>query len=104
MELTEQQEKEAIALYKHLIQHPEVQGAPINPGMPMCKLCDKTAEEILNEGDYEGRRHRALAEKCPHCKMDIAIRNPSGFCDHLHYPDYCEECKKITTTEMGGSP
>lgn len=30
---------------------------------------------------------------CPHCKMDKAIRNPSGFCDHLHYPDYCPVCR-----------
>lgn len=35
-----------------------------------------------------------MDNKCPHCKMDIAIRNPSGFCDHLYYPDYCEVCKK----------
>ena len=32
--------------------------------------------------------------KCNHCGMDIKIRNPSGFCDHLYYPDYCEVCKK----------
>lgn len=30
---------------------------------------------------------------CDHCKMDTAIRNPSGFCDHLYYPDCCEVCK-----------
>lgn len=25
--------------------------------------------------------------------MDILIRNPSGFCDHLYYPDNCKICK-----------
>ena len=34
-------------------------------------------------------------KQCPHCKMDIEIRNPSGFCDHLHYPEACEICQKI---------
>jgi hypothetical protein len=29
---------------------------------------------------------------CSHCKGDIAIRNPSGFCDHLHYPENCPVC------------
>jgi len=32
---------------------------------------------------------------CPHCKMDKRIRNPSGYCDHLYYPDYCEICQKL---------
>ena len=39
---------------------------------------------------------------CEHCKMPIAIRNPSGFCDHLYYPDYCDVChlaKKLTTVK-----
>ena len=31
---------------------------------------------------------------CPHCNMDINIRNPSGYCDHLYYPDYCDVCTK----------
>lgn len=31
-------------------------------------------------------------EVCKHCGMDIAIRNPSGFCDHLFYPNDCEVC------------
>jgi hypothetical protein len=34
-------------------------------------------------------------EKCKHCNMNIAIRNPSGFCDHLHHPEYCDMCKKL---------
>ena len=34
---------------------------------------------------------------CNHCKMDTAIRNPSGFCDHLYYPDNdCVGCHQDT--------
>ncbi len=31
---------------------------------------------------------------CEHCNMPIRIRNPSGFCDHLQYPEYCDICKR----------
>ena len=30
---------------------------------------------------------------CEHCKESIEIRNPSGDCDHLYYPEYCAICK-----------
>ena len=30
---------------------------------------------------------------CEHCNMDVAIRNPSGYCDHLYHPEYCKICK-----------
>ncbi len=30
---------------------------------------------------------------CQHCGYPIELRNPSGFCDHLYYPDSCEVCK-----------
>jgi len=29
---------------------------------------------------------------CKHCKRDVSMRNPSGFCDHLYYPNYCDIC------------
>ena len=32
---------------------------------------------------------------CPHCKKDIRIRNPSGYCDHLKYPEYCKICEEL---------
>jgi hypothetical protein len=35
-------------------------------------------------------------KKCKHCHCDLQIRNPSGYCDHLYYPDYCEICKEMT--------
>lgn len=31
-------------------------------------------------------------KKCAHCKGNIEIRNPKGFCDHLYYPDACAIC------------
>jgi len=34
-----------------------------------------------------------LNTKCNHCLESITIRNPSGFCDHLYYPNNCEVCK-----------
>lgn len=30
--------------------------------------------------------------KCSHCKMDLKKRNPSGFCNHLYYPEHCPIC------------
>jgi len=33
--------------------------------------------------------------KCSHCQMDRAVRNPSGYCDHLYYPEYCKVCEKM---------
>ena len=32
---------------------------------------------------------------CPHCFLDIALRNPSGYCDHLHYPESCKACQEL---------
>ena len=31
---------------------------------------------------------------CSHCGYSIDIRNPSGECDHLKYPEYCETCRR----------
>jgi len=32
---------------------------------------------------------------CNHCKLQIAIRNPSGKCDHLYYPFNCKVCEEM---------
>lgn len=32
-------------------------------------------------------------QTCSHCLADIAIRNPTGYCDHLYYPNNCVTCK-----------
>ena len=36
----------ALLFVEHLEAHPEVQKAPKNAGIPMCKVCDKTIDEI----------------------------------------------------------
>lgn len=39
----------------------------------------------------ENERLRSLLESigiCPDCQHSIAIRNPTGKCDHLYYPEY----------------
>lgn len=46
----------------------------------------------LPEGDFN---------RCPHCKMDRRIRNPSGFCDHLYYPECCPICQNIIKRKRG---
>lgn len=37
---------------------------------------------------------------CSHCGEEIAIRNPSGYCDHLYYPDNCKTCQKKSGTTI----
>jgi hypothetical protein len=49
--LSNQQKKEAEALYLHLLNHKEVQGAPKFTGEPICKICNRTAKDILNDGE-----------------------------------------------------
>lgn len=36
---------------------------------------------------------------CEHCGYAIKIRNPSGYCDHLYYPDMCKICEKRIESE-----
>lgn len=38
---------------------------------------------------------KVTIKKCEHCGGNIAVRNPMGFCDHLHYPEYCRVCKRM---------
>lgn len=33
-------------------------------------------------------------KKCNHCGGSIEIRNPTGECDHLYYPENCDVCRK----------
>jgi len=61
MELNKEEQKEALALYSHLKEHPEVIHAPYRPGEPMCKICKKTAKDIL--GDMRENNKRTLSDK-----------------------------------------
>ena len=38
-------------------------------------------------------------EKCPICNTDKKIRNPTGNCDHLYYPDYLKIKNALQTLE-----
>ena len=39
---------------------------------------------------------------CPHCNMDKAIRNPSGYCDHLKWPENCMDCQVMFPPRPSG--
>ena len=43
-----------------------------------------------------------MNKECEHCKMDIEIRNPSGFCDHLYYPENCKVCSRSHLPDSKG--
>jgi hypothetical protein len=53
----------------------------------------------IAEGGYQGEDsdsdYYIPSRVCPHCKGDIRIRNPSGYCDHLHYPENCKTCQDM---------
>jgi hypothetical protein len=36
---------------------------------------------------------------CPNCGGEIAIRNPTGNCDHLYWPDYLTPEAKAKVAE-----
>jgi len=44
--------KQAISLYNHLKNHVEVKESEEYTGMPMCKICEKSAYQIMCE-EYE---------------------------------------------------
>ncbi len=41
-------------------------------------------------GEYPAKPDKPVG-RCKYCGMDIAIRNPSGNCDHLYYPENCNK-------------
>lgn len=43
----------AIMFYKHLENHPEVQTAPKDAGIPVCKICDKNAIQIHKDSYHK---------------------------------------------------
>ena len=44
-----EENKEALAFFEHLQNHPEVKNAPLSAGIPICKICNKNSREILKE-------------------------------------------------------
>lgn len=43
------------AFCDHVASHEEVKNAPKNPGQVMCKVCDRTFDEIVREKFEDGR-------------------------------------------------
>ncbi|KKN17002.1 hypothetical protein LCGC14_0970100 [marine sediment metagenome] len=45
------------------------------------------------EPSLTDKTRKALEEKgiCPDCNGEIKIRNPTGKCDHLYYPEYKQD-------------
>jgi len=43
----------AIEFFKHMKNHIEVINALVNPGIPMCKICNKSAVEIYCERKWK---------------------------------------------------
>lgn len=41
----------AIRFYEHMENHEEVQESPTHKGIPVCKLCGKSGEEIYTKGN-----------------------------------------------------
>jgi hypothetical protein len=41
---------------------------------------------------------REQTGQCFHCLGKLAIRNPTGYCDHLYYPENCSTCKQRDTS------
>ena len=61
--------------------------------LPACGFCGNrkvvtlTCGTILCKNPQCMRVNPRKDSKCPHCKGLIKIRNPTGKCDHLYYPE-----------------
>jgi len=50
--------------------------------------------------DFSPSRHSVTGDAlCPDCGGPIAVRNPTGKCDHLYYPEYKNKKKVAPTRE-----
>jgi hypothetical protein len=57
-----------------------------------CEACDP----------HPGHSKGPVAVRCPNCQGDVLIRNPTGSCDHLLWPEFlaAEARKKIGPVEL----
>ena len=71
----------------------------------ICKTCHETVPVYLNVNltlkpdqtcNCCGNKEFTIPKEhiCDHCHGDIRIHNPSGFCNHIYYPENCEICKE----------
>jgi len=54
-------------------------------------------DEGVEDNSYTGNNTQ---ERCTHCGELVCLRNPSGYCDHLYYPENCELCKSTPEIEL----
>jgi hypothetical protein len=59
-------------------------------------ILEEVRKLLLNytKGNVRNFIEKGLVSICKHCGKDLSIRNPTGYCDHLYYPENCEVCKK----------
>jgi hypothetical protein len=65
----------------------------------LCESCfEEKFKETLDPNKFQwavyGGSLIPKFDLCEHCGYSIKLRNPSGFCDHLYYPDNCDVCVK----------
>jgi len=62
---------------------------------------DWTNEDIREKRIFEATKYIQEIEYrdskiCRHCNLGIEITNPSGYCNHVYFPENdCLDCKKI---------
>lgn len=57
------------------------------------KLNNQNEYWVVNRDEWYADKVESLIfhETCSICKGPIKIRNPTGHCDHLYYPEYLEK-------------
>lgn len=59
-----------------------------------CDVCQRSAPLT---SDHSGRKrmcsNHTTSRLCEHCHEPLNIRNPSGYCDHLYFPENCKICE-----------
>ena len=60
--------------------------------------CLKCGKQLFRTPKPEQKEEKEFSQ-CLHCKGNILERNPSGFCDHLYYPEYCDVCNEKSVKE-----
>jgi len=63
----------------------------------LCELCSmrdslQRAISLVDKHDTKLMKSMGVCDVCSHCKMSKRLRNPSGYCDHLYFPENCEIC------------
>jgi hypothetical protein len=66
---------------------------------------EQAYDEYMSGGGYQTQIWKKFCSQwqnvCLHCGELVSTRNPSGYCDHLQYPDYCDICSsKMTPDEL----